>query len=178
MHIVSRQPAHFTTFQDTLFKIFCIHGQSMADWGACFLSKRIVTSTATFDPLRNRTRSSRLTTFKLIAREEITYQQKNSYSNPYLRPKRQITRLGRRKKKQKSVCWTKTISKWVCFSLTPPSLTAAAVKISASQVWLGSYASSHLISSYIYVAYGHILAGTIKTINHISTAATLRRRST
>jgi hypothetical protein len=36
-------------------------------------------------------------------------------------------------------------------------------------VWLGSYVSSHLISSYIYVAYGHILAGTIKTINHIST---------
>jgi hypothetical protein len=50
------------------------------------------------------------------------------------------------------------------------------VKISASQVWLGSYASSHLISSYIYVAYGHILAGTIKTINYISTGYKLRFR--
>jgi uncharacterized membrane protein len=39
-------------------------------------------------------------------------------------------------------------------------------------VWLGSYAPSHLISSYIYVAYGHILAGTIKTINHISILGT------
>jgi hypothetical protein len=44
------------------------------------------------------------------------------------------------------------------------------VKISASQVWLGNYTPSHLISSYIYMAYGHILAGTIKTINHISTS--------
>jgi hypothetical protein len=50
------------------------------------------------------------------------------------------------------------------------------VKISASQVWLGSYASSHLISRYIYVAYGHILASTIKTINHISTGYELRFR--
>jgi hypothetical protein len=41
-------------------------------------------------------------------------------------------------------------------------------------MWLGSYVSSHLISSYIYVAYGHILAGTIKTINHISTSQTPR----
>jgi hypothetical protein len=31
---------------------------------------------------------------------------------------------------------------------------------------------SHLISSHIYVAYGHILAGTINTINHISTKPT------
>jgi hypothetical protein len=38
--------------------------------------------------------------------------------------------------------------------------------MSASQVWLGNYAPSHFISSYIYVAVGHILAGTIK---HIST---------
>jgi hypothetical protein len=41
--------------------------------------------------------------------------------------------------------------------------------MSASQVWLGNYTPSHLISSYIYMAYGHILAGTIKTINYIST---------
>jgi hypothetical protein len=41
------------------------------------------------------------------------------------------------------------------------------VKISASQVWLGNYTPSHLISSYIYVAVGHILAGIIKTINYI-----------
>jgi hypothetical protein len=50
------------------------------------------------------------------------------------------------------------------------------VKISASQVWLGNYTSGHLISSYIYVAYGYILAGTIKTINHISTGYKLRFR--
>jgi hypothetical protein len=50
------------------------------------------------------------------------------------------------------------------------------VKISASQVWLGSYAPSQLISSYIYVAYGHILTGTIKTINHISTGYKLAFR--
>jgi hypothetical protein len=50
------------------------------------------------------------------------------------------------------------------------------IKISASQVWLGSYVSSHLISSYIYVAYGHILAGTIKTINYISTGYELAFR--
>jgi hypothetical protein len=41
--------------------------------------------------------------------------------------------------------------------------------MSASQVWLGNHAPSHLISSYIYMAVGDILAGTIKTINHIST---------
>jgi hypothetical protein len=41
--------------------------------------------------------------------------------------------------------------------------------MSACQVWLGNYTPSHLISSYIYMAVGYILAGTIKTINHIST---------
>jgi hypothetical protein len=37
----------------------------------------------------------------------------------------------------------------------------------ASQVWLGNYTPSYLISSYIYVAVGYILADTIKTINYI-----------
>jgi hypothetical protein len=62
------------------------------------------------------------------------------------------------------------------FSLFSGLSAAEDVKISASQVWLGSYASSHLISSYIYVAYGYILAGTIKTINYISTGYKLRLR--
>jgi methyl coenzyme M reductase alpha subunit len=37
------------------------------------------------------------------------------------------------------------------------------VKISASQVWLGSYTPSHPISSYICIAYGHILDKRINT---------------
>jgi hypothetical protein len=61
-------------------------------------------------------------------------------------------------------------------STNPSNNKQQSVKISASQVWLGSYVSSHLISSYIYVAYGHILAGTIKTINHISTGYELAFR--
>ena len=44
------------------------------------------------------------------------------------------------------------------------NLNPKSVKISASQVWLGSYASSHLISSYIYMAVGHILNSIKKTI--------------